>query len=258
MLVFFVQHEDNPPAFLNKEVYNMKTEQKAFSIKYHHIEAPTFQDKELSKQLKRRMLINPKTTQEEGSYREPELEYLAKNPWTYKRKLNGENMRVLWDGDQAVWNGRTDNFSTDTTTAEYMNSTFAEEIFEEKFGRDKIVLLFGEHMGPKTQGNELCLDSTEFVLFDVNIASVWLEPKSLQSIANYFGLRTCYDYMRPEDEERDYTDTLENLIDLTVRGEFADWEGIVAVPSTGVFNRKGDRIICKIKNQDYLRAKEED
>ncbi len=256
MLAIFVRPEDNPPTFSNKEVYNMKTEQKAFSIKYHHIEAPTFQDRELSKRYNRHTLANPKNSPQNGLYREPELEYLAKNLWTYKRKLNGENMRVLWDGDQAVWNGRTDSFSTDIATTEYMNSTFAEEIFEEKFGRDKIVLLFGEHMGPKTQGNELSLDSTEFVLFDVNIASVWLEPKSLQSIANYFGLRTCYDFMHPEDEERDYADTLENLIDLTARGEFADWEGIVATPSIGVFNRKGDRIICKIKNQDYLRAKE--
>ena len=235
----------------------MKTEQKAFSIKYHHIDAPTYTDLEDTKKHDSRLLINPKTSSAQKTYREPELEYLAKNPWTYKRKLNGENMRVLWDGDQAIWNGRTDSFTPNKETTEYMNSKFAEEIFEEKFGRDKIVLLFGERMGPKTQGNELELESTEFVLFDINIAGVWLEPKNIQAIADYFGLRTCYDFMRPIDSSRNYSETLENLINLTAQGEFKDWEGIVAIPSTGVFNRKGDRIICKIKNQDYLRLDKE-
>jgi hypothetical protein len=231
----------------------MKTQQKDFDIKYHHIEAPTFEDKELSKKLGKRSLINPAARPDaEKIYREPELEYLAKNPWTYKRKLNGENMRVLWDGDQAIWNGRTNSFTPNHETTEYMNSTFAEEIFEEKFGRDKQVLLFGERMAPGAQGNELKLESTEFVLFDVKIANTWLEPNGIRAIAEYFGLHSCYNFMRPIDEERNYTETLENLIELCSVGDFSEWEGIVAIPATGVFNRKGERIICKIKNQDYF------
>ena len=236
----------------------MKTQQKDFDIKYHHIEAPTFEDKELSEKLGKRLLTNPVARPDAKKiYREPELEYLAKNPWTYKRKLNGENMRVLWDGDQAIWNGRTNNFTPNRETTEYMNSTFAEEIFEEKFGRDKQVLLFGERMAPGAQGNELGLEKTEFVLFDVKIANVWLEPESVRAIAEYFRLRTCYDFMRSIDKARNYTESLEKLIELCSVGDFSEWEGIVAIPATGVFNRKGERIICKIKNQDYLASSEE-
>lgn len=233
----------------------MKTQQKAFDIKYNHIDAPTFTDDALTKNPKNRLLANPKDKPAQKKiYREPELEYLAKNPWAYKRKLNGENMRVMWNGEQAVWNGKTNDFKTDAVTAEYMNSTFLEEIFEEKFGREKQVLLFGERMAPKAQGNELNLEAVEFVLFDVKIGDAWLEPKNLRAVAKYFGLHTCYDFMRPEDEKKDYVDTLENLIDAVAKGKFKDWEGIVASPATGLFNRKGERLICKIKNHEYLRA----
>ena len=199
----------------------MKTQQKAFDIKYGHIDAPTVTDETLTKSIGKRLLVNPKEKPAQKKiYREPELEYLAKNLWAYKRKLNGENMRVLWDGEQAVWNGKTNDFQTDAETTESMNATFQEEIFEEKFGREKQVLLFGERMAPKSQGNELGLEKVEFVLFDVKIGDTWLAPENLRAVA---------------------------------KGEFKDWEGIVASPATGLFNRKGERLICKIKNHEYLR-----
>ena len=232
----------------------MKTTQKPFDIKYNHIDATTFTDDALTKLTGKRLLANPKEQPAQKKiYREPELEYLAKNLWVYKRKLNGENMRVLWNGEQAIWNGKTNDFETDAETTEYMNTTFLEEVFEEKFGHEKQVLLFGERMAPKTQGNELGLESVEFVLFDVKIGDTWLAPENLRAIAKYFGLRTCYDFMRPEDEKRNYAQTLENLIDEVAKGRFENWEGIVASPATGLYNRKGERLICKIKNHEYLR-----
>ena len=232
----------------------MKTQQLAFDERYHHIDAPTYTDGELTKQLGKRLLANPKEKPTQGKlYREPELTYLARNFWSYKRKLNGENMRVRWDGERAIWSGKTNKFTTDAATTEYMNSTFAEEIFEENFGRDKLILLFGERMAPKTQGNELELEKVEFVLFDAKICGTWLEPSGLVTIAKYFNIHTCYDFMRPQDAERGYAETLENLIDMVTKGEFKDWEGIVAIPQAGILNRKGERIIRKIKNQDYLR-----
>lgn len=233
---------------------NMKTQQKAFDIKYNHIDAPTFTNDALTKTVGIRLLVNPKEhPAQKKIYREPELEYLSKNLWAYKRKLNGENMRVLWNGEQAIWNGKTNDFQTNDETTEYMNATFVEEIFEEKFGREKQVLFFGERMAPDSQGNELKLEKVEFVLFDVKIGDTWLEPENLRAVAKYFNIRTCYDFMRAKDEKKNYIDTLENLINAVTRGDFKEWEGIVASPVIGLYNRKGERLICKIKNHDYLR-----
>ena len=141
-----------------------QTKQGAFDMTYHHIDAPTVQDDEYGKQFKKRKLIVPVEGQDEA-YRSPLLAYLAELPWVYSRKVDGENIRIQWDGEQALWNGKSNAFQCGADFTEYMNNTFLEEIFEEKFGRDKVVTLFGEKMGPKTQGNELGLEKDEVVLY---------------------------------------------------------------------------------------------
>jgi len=234
----------------------MKTAQGKFEQKYHHIEAPTISDGERSKKVGHRTLTLPwQYPDSPKKWRESELHYLANNLWAYRRKLDGENMRVMWDGEKAIWSGKSDDFTCDEETTKMMNQKFQEEIFEEKFGREKTVLLFGERMGPKCQGNELGLEESTFVLFDVKIGDVWLEPKNVVAIAKYFDVPSCYDYMqegvKPVMEGDGYVDTLTNLIKRVNKGEFREWEGLVATPETGLCNRKGERLIVKVKNKDY-------
>lgn len=226
--------------------------QGAFDMTYHHIEAPTIQDEEYGKQFKKRKLIVPAEGQDEA-YRSPLLAYLAELPWTYSRKVDGENIRIQWDGEQALWNGKSNAFQCSAEFTKYMNDTFLEEIFEEKFGRDKVVTLFGEKMGPKTQGNELGLEKDEVVLYDVNINGTWLCGEDVAEIAKYFGIRTVFDFMPAMLGE---SKNLRELIKMCANGQFKDWEGIVATPLVEMRNQKGERVIVKIKNRDYLRGEE--
>lgn len=226
-----------------------KTAQGAFEMTYHHIEAPTVQDEEYGKQFKKRKLMVP--TRDED-YRSPLLAYLANSEWVYTRKIDGANLRVQWDGEQALWNGKSNNFQCSAGLTDYMNNTFLEEIFEEKFGRDKVVTLFGEHMGPKVQGNELGLDKDEFILYDVNVNGAWLSSFDVIEVARYFGIRNIYSFM----PEGMLADTLENLTKRVASGEFKDWEGIVARPAVELRAQNGVRVIVKIKNKDYLRGSE--
>lgn len=228
-----------------------KTKQGAFDEIYHHIDAPTKQDDEWGKEHKSRKLTIP--NKHGAYYRDMILYQLANTIWQYKRKLDGANLRVRWDGEQALWNGKSNNFQCSSDLADYMNNTFIEEIFEEKFGRDKKVVLFGEHMGKKVQGNELGLDDDEFILYDVNIDGYWLDGAAIKEIATYFGIHTCYDFMG-EGELCEFTGSLVNLIERVSKGEFKDWEGIVATPLVECRTQKGDRVIVKIKNRDYLRG----
>lgn len=226
--------------------------QGAFDMTYHHIEAPTVQDEEYGKQFKKRKLIVPTEGQDEA-YRSPLLAYLAEQPWTYSRKVDGENIRIQWDGEQALWNGKSNNFQCGAEFTEYMDNTFLEEIFEERFGREKTVTLFGEKMGPKTQGNELGIEKDEVVLYDVNINGTWLCGEDVVEIAKYFGIRTVFDFMPAMLGE---SKNLRELIQMCADGKFKDWEGIVATPLVEMRNQKGERVIVKIKNRDYLRGEE--
>lgn len=228
-----------------------QTKQGAFDTTYHHIEAPTVQDDDYSQQIKRRKLVIPAKGQDEA-YRSPLLAYLAESPWVYSRKIDGENIRIQWDGEQALWNGKSNAFQCSAEFTEYMNNAFLEEIFEEKFGRNKTVTLFGEKMGPKTQGNELRLDKDEVVLYDVNVNGIWLCGESVEEIAKYFGVRTVFDFMPSVLSGGN----LRELIKLCSEGQFKDWEGIVATPLVEMCDQGGRRVIVKIKNRDYLRGDE--
>ena len=224
--------------------------QESFDETYHHIEAPTVSNDALATQLKKRVLYIPTLDDNlEEYYKSPLFWYLSTLPWTYKRKLDGSNIRIKWNGERVVWNGKTNNFTCNSNLRDYMSKTFPEEIFEEKFGRDKTVLLFGELMGPKVQGNELGLDEEQVILFDVKVGDSWLAPENVESVAEYFWLKTYADFM-PEGER---IDSLVNLIDRVSKGEFKDWEGIVASPLVGCASFSGSRVICKIKNKDYFR-----
>ena len=220
-----------------------------FDETYHHIEAPTVTDDELAKELKTRVLFVPSENDNKPEYyKTPLFWYLSTLPWVYKRKLDGSNIRIKWDSERVVWNGKTNNFVCNAELKEYMEKTFPEEVFEEKFGRDSTVLLFGELMGPKVQGNELNLDKQDVILYDVKIGKSWLSPENVQSVADYFWLNTFNNFMPPHKP-----DTLINLIQRVKNGEFKDWEGIVATPLVGCMSFAGGRVICKIKNKDYLR-----
>ena len=225
-----------------------KTMQGAFEMVYHHIDAPTIQDDEWGKTHKQRKLISRSGC----GYRTKTLDYLRNQEWHFKRKIDGANLRVQWNGEQALWNGKSNSFVCGANLTEYMNETFLEEIFEEKFGRDKVVTLFGEHMGPKVQGNELGLEKDEFILYDVNVDGTWLDTDGIMDTAEYFKIRTVYDLM---DNCYPY-DTLDELIRRVSSGEFAQWEGIVATPLVELRDQNGKRIIVKIKNRDYLREEE--
>ena len=227
------------------------TKQGEFERTYHHIDAPTVQDDDYGKEFKKRKLTIPRN--KNNVYRDILLIQLQMTPWQFKRKLDGENLRVFWDGEQALWNGKSNKYQCGAELTDFMNNTFIEEIFEEKFGRDKKVYLFGEHMGPKSQGNELGLTKSEFVLYDVNINGFWLPSEDIKEIAKYFNIKTCYDFM-PDEDVCNFTGSLYNLINATADGRFKDWEGIVATPCVECRYQNGDRVIVKIKNKDYLRG----
>lgn len=231
-----------------------KTQQGSFETTYHHIDAPTVQDDDYGREFKKRKLVipplfaSPETLEKE--FRNPTVAFLANQHWACRRKLDGENIRIYWDGEQALWNGKTNAFQCSGEFTNYMNNTFIEEIFEEKFGHEKKVVIFGEKMGPKTQGNELGLEKDEVIIYDVCIDGYWLDKWSVKSIAEYFGCRTCYDFMTPLE---DNNMSLIGWIITVAKGQYKDWEGLVLTPAVEIRDQKNHRIIVKVKNKDYLR-----
>jgi len=55
---------------------------------------------------------NPETnfkTLLEGEYSLPEFESLKNNEWVWTEKVDGTNIRIMWDREKVVFGGKTNN-----------------------------------------------------------------------------------------------------------------------------------------------------
>lgn len=187
----------------------------------------------------------------EGTYREPEVELLKDIQWVFTEKVDGTNIRIIWDGHNVIFGGRTENAQIPSPLIQKLNELFmgtrVEQIFEQTFGGTPVIL-FGEGYGAKIQkGGGNYSQTQEFVLFDIRIDGFYLQRKNMEDIATKFGIQVVPIV---------HTGKLEEGVKLVKDGLKSTWgdfqaEGLVAKPMVDLFNRKGERIITKIKAEDF-------
>lgn len=191
-----------------------------------------------------------------GKFAKPEFELLKDVQWTFTEKVDGTNVRVMWDGNRVMFNGKTDNAQLPTPLFYKLEELFMgqanEQKFEEMFGQDP-VCLYGEGFGNKIQavGKDYNPDGVDFVLFDVKVGDWWLERENVVDIAEKLDIKVVPVLLEG---------TLQEASDMVAKGfksQYGDLtaEGLVGTPSTPLLNRKGERIITKIKHRDYEKLK---
>lgn len=199
--------------------------------------------------FKRDPLTNYKTLLE-GDYSLPEFDYLKYNTWVFTEKVNGTNIRILWDGKEIVFCGKTDNAQIPTLLVKKLQDRFLSQTqqFIEIFGVDADVCLYGEGYGAKIQkGGGNYRQDQDFVLFDIKVDKWWLRRKDVEDIAKFFGLDIV-----PVIGEG----TLTKMVEQTQEGFNSIWgnflaEGIVARPKIELVCRNGSRLITKVKHKDF-------
>lgn len=184
-----------------------------------------------------------------GQYSTDELAYLAINFWNWTEKVDGTNVRVIWDGYRVSFAGRTDKAQMPPHLLARLEELFGgadkEELFEQNFGSNNVIL-FGEGFGEKIQKGGGMYGAVDFILFDV-FCGMWLKRVDVEDIAQKFGIKVvpvvgcgnlaqAVDFIKthPKSELRD-----------------AEMEGIVCRPMCELNDRRGNRIIVKIKCRDF-------
>lgn len=181
----------------------------------------------------------------------PEFEYLKDLKWYGTEKIDGTNIRIMWDGANVVIGGKTDGAQLHSELVKNLQDQFMtisqRQKFLEKFG-DKQVCFYGEGYGPGIQkGGGNYRESKGFILFDVMVGGSWLNHGNVIGIAETFGVDIVPTVVEG---------TLEELI-AYVEGKpkstFGDFEmeGIVARPAFVLSNNYGERLITKIKVKDF-------
>lgn len=186
-----------------------------------------------------------------GEYSTEELELLRDIEWVWTEKVDGTNIRVIWDGYRVSFAGRTDKAEIQPHLLNRLEELFGgedkEEIFEQNFGK-KEVILFGEGFGEKIQKGGEKYGRVDFILFDVWIG-MWLKRVDVENIAEAFQVKVV-----PIVGRGDLIDA-ENFIKSHPISFLRDdeLEGIVCRPSVELQNRRGERIIVKIKCRDFTK-----
>lgn len=192
-----------------------------------------------------------------GEYSRPEFEYLKDNHWEFTEKVDGTNIRVIWNPveKKVTFGGKTDNAQIPAYLITVLNDKFSSEQFTEHFDADSSVILYGEGYGAKIQkgGGNYYPDGVDFVLFDVKVGDVWLERPNVDDIATKLGVPII-----PVVGWGSLKAAVELIQEKALESEVAKWryqtrlaEGIVMRPTAGLSDRLGRRIITKLKFKDF-------
>ena len=195
----------------------------------------------------------------EGEYSLPEFEYLKNNEWLLSEKIDGTNIRVMFDGEQITFGGKTDKACIPAPLVAKLESMFLPKLeqFITIFGSSDAtpishqaffeVCLYGEGYGAGIQKGGKYRPDQGFVLFDIRVAGWWLQRVDVEDIA----AKLKIDVVPSFD-----VSNLIGMIILAKEGFKSAWgdfvaEGIVARPVVELRARNGSRIITKIKFKDF-------
>lgn len=207
---------------------------------YHKIETLFERDMEGNKKLI------------EGKFRNPAVEYLKDNLWDFSEKIDGTNVRVHWDGHKVMFGGRTDAAQMPTPLMYALNDLFLgitnEQVFEQKFGAEPVTF-YGEGYGAGIQSGGAYREKPGFIMFDVLIGDTWLERENVEDIAKAFNVPVAPIVLTGTIQEAvDYVKTKPNC---TVAEQEKEAEGLVGRPKVEMRDRRGNRIIVKVKACDF-------
>lgn len=126
------------------------------------------------------------------TYRSCELGALAliSYRWNVEEKVDGMNIRVMWDADGLRFGGRTDRAQLPAELLGNLQAIFTEGTMQEAFEcTDASVMLFGEGYGPGIQkGGQYRKEGQRFCLFDVLMATTWLDREAVADVADKLGV----------------------------------------------------------------------
>ena len=177
--------------------------------------------------------------------------------WDVTEKIDGTNIRITLTPDGKVtYGGRTDNAQLHKDLVVYFGHTFTPEKMKKIWINEPTkVVLYGEGYGAGIQkGGGNYRHDKSFRLFDVLVDdNWWLERPGIEDIAAKLEIKTVPYIGQMSIPEivnfvsRGYL----SIVAMEDSGQDHMAEGVVARPIATLFDRKGDRVIIKLKNRDF-------
>ncbi len=188
-----------------------------------------------------------------GDYSNDAFAYLAGNPWVFTEKVDGTNIRVMFNEGRVTFGGKSDDAQIPTFLVDRLRQRFDTPEQIERFASifPDGGCLYGEGYGAKIQkGGGNYRQDQDFVLFDVRVGQWWLTRPTVEDVSAKLGIDVVPIIGRG---------TLAEMLAMAQSGFNSQWgnfiaEGIVARPETELVTCNGQRIITKIKFKDFPKA----
>lgn len=188
----------------------------------------------------------------EGAWAKEEFGILQNIAWTATEKIDGTNIRIMWDGENVTFAGKSDNAHIPPHLLKVLETQFPNDLMAEVFGDSNEVCIYGEGYGNKIQktGKHYIKNECDIIIFDCKVGSLWLTRPNVEDIGEKLAVDVVpiIDHIRLfeaiELVQEGFKSTISEDKDLIS-------EGLILKPCIELFNRKGERIITKIKHKDF-------
>jgi len=184
----------------------------------------------------------------ESKWSHPAFEYLKDNEWEYTEKINGTNIRVIFDGSKMILKAKDEGSQVPGVLIPYIYENFPTDKFI-KLGLPPLTL-YGEGYGKGIQNEKgfNYRDDVSLIIFDIWIDGWWLERDNMMDIAEKLNVGVVPIVGRGT-LMAGYEKVREGFKSLIADCQA---EGLVMRPAVTLFDRKGERIITKIKHKDFI------
>jgi len=176
--------------------------------------------------------------------------------WHWTEKVDGTNIRCIWHDSKIVFGGKTDNAQIHADLIKWLYENVTADklrsVFPDEDGVPADVVVYGEGYGAGIQkGGGDYSPVKKIIVFDVLIGGKWwLSYENVCDVAARLGLDVV-----PSFGEM----TLEDATEFVRKGFKSkcavnigkDAEGLVGRPLETLFDKKGHRLITKLKTKDF-------
>ena len=196
-----------------------------------------------------------------GKFRNPV--YDSFKTWHITEKVDGTNVRIMLSEEGKVTiGGRTDAAQMSTDLVQYLQETFTEDkmiaaFWQSNESKESIptkAVLYGEGYGAGIRKGGSYRKDKSFRLFDVLVSDkFWLDWNNVEDVASKLGIKTV-PYLGEWTMEEIIAKVKEgvpSIVSVEDSGQTFTSEGIVARTIEPLFDRRGKRIILKLKTNDF-------
>ena len=182
--------------------------------------------------------------------------YSLLKTWHWTEKVDGTNIRCIWKDGQCAFGGKTDKAEIPNDLVMWLKENITPDKFLQAFAKNGIVapnvIIYGEGYGAGIQkgGGDYSFIK-KLIVFDVLVdGKWWLNYEGVCDVANKMGLDVVASFGEM---------TIEEATELVRKGfkskcainPSKDAEGLVGRPLETLFDKKGSRLITKIKTKDF-------